>query len=112
MIFGVIIGGAMKKYHDYLIEILKDPAQAAEYLNAALEQRDKDMFLVALRNVAEARGGMLQLSRKTKLNRANLYRMFSEKGNPEVATLTNILHAFGLRLAVSVESNSKLRHAA
>ena len=94
----------MKKYNDYhefLIECLKEPAQAAEYLNVSLEERDKDMFLVALKNVAEAHGGMGELSRLTKLNRANLYKIFSEKGNPEMQTLVQILDKFGLRLAIT-----------
>ena len=41
-------------YHEFLIKSLKNPIHAAEYLNAALEEGDKEMFLVALRNVAEA----------------------------------------------------------
>ncbi len=94
----------MKKYHDYLIETLKNPSEAAGYLNAALEQGDRDMFLVALRNVAEARGGMAKLSRGAKLNRANLYRVFSKNGNPEIQTLARILNNFGLRLAVATKT--------
>jgi len=93
----------MKKYHDSLIEALKKPEEAAAYLNAALEEGDKDMFLVALRNVAEARGGMAKLSRRAKLNRANLYKVFSKHGNPEMQTLTHILNKFGLRLAVAAK---------
>lgn len=90
-------------YHDLLVKSLKDPIEAAEYLNAALENGDKKMFLVALRNVAEARGGMVKLSRTSKLNRANLYRILSKNGNPEVQTLANILSTFGLRLAVTTK---------
>lgn len=45
-------------YHDYLIESLKEPSEAAGYLNAALEDGDIDGFLEALRNVVEAHGGM------------------------------------------------------
>lgn len=90
----------MKKYHDSLIKSLKDPIEAAEYLNAVLENDDKDMFLVALRNVAEAHGGLSVLARELKLNRANLYKIFSKSGNPEKNTLTNILKRLGLRLAV------------
>lgn len=44
-------------YHADLRERLKDPAYAVEYLEAALEERDLPaVFLLALRNVAEARG--------------------------------------------------------
>ena len=90
----------MIKYDDFLMKYLKDPKEAAEYLNAVLEEGDPKMFLIALKNVAEAQGGMAKLSRKSKLNRANLYRIFSKKGNPEVGTLTNILDIFGLRLSI------------
>lgn len=100
-----------KSYHESLIKALKDPLEAAEYLNAALEEKDEKMFLVALKNVAEARGGMAQLSRTTKLNRANLYKAFSKQGNPEIQTLWNVLHTFGLRLAVTIESKHTLRAA-
>ncbi len=101
----------MKRYHESLIKALKDPQESAEYLNAALEEGDKDMFLVALRNVAEARGGMSKLSHSTKLNRANLYKIFSKHGNPEIQTLTYILDIFGLRLAVAAKSKASLRAA-
>jgi probable addiction module antidote protein len=96
----------MKKTRDYqntLIKSLKDPLEAAEYLNAALEQGDQKMFLIALRNVAAARGGLSRLSRTERLNRSNLHRMLSKHGNPEVKTLREILHSFGLRLAVFAE---------
>jgi len=93
-----------KSYHETLIKALKDPEEAAEYLNAALEDGDERVFLAALKNVAEARGGMAKLSHITKLNRANLYNALSKHGNPAVQTLANVLHTFGLRLAVAVES--------
>ena len=98
-----------KFYHESLIKALKDPSEAAEYLNAALEEKDDKMFLVALKNIAEAQGGMAELSRVTKLNRANLYKAFSRHGNPGIQTLWNVLHAFGLRLAVTTESKHDLR---
>lgn len=102
----------MKKYQDSLMEALKDPKEAAEYLNAALEAGDKGMFLVALRNVTEARGGMVRLSRVAKLNRANLYRVFSKKGNPEIKTLAQILSIFGLRLSVTPNGTKQSLRAA
>lgn len=87
-------------YHDWLIESLKDRKEAAAYLNAALEEGDREMFLVALRNVAEAFGGMGKLANDSSLNRESLYRMLSEKGNPRVSSLDALLHAMNLRLAV------------
>lgn len=94
-------------YHGDLITALKDPAEAAAYLDAALEEGDPELFLLALRNVAEAQGGLLKISRKTKLNRANLYRMLSRKGNPELFSLESLLQALGLRLAVEVRTSKR-----
>ncbi|MBI5410890.1 MAG: putative addiction module antidote protein [Nitrospirae bacterium] len=95
----------MKKSTDYraeLIESLRDPREAGEYLNASLEEDDPELFLLALRNVAEAQGGVAQLAEKTNLNRESLYKMLSERGNPELRSLDALLHALGFRLAVTV----------
>ncbi len=43
-----------KPYQPDPIESLRDTAEAEEYLNAALEEGDPELFLLALRNVAEA----------------------------------------------------------
>ncbi len=91
-----------KSYQAGLIESLRNSREAAEYLNAALEEDDPELFLLALRNVAEAQGGMAQLAEKTRLNRESLYKMLSERGNPELRSLETLLHALGLRLAVTV----------
>lgn len=94
----------MKRYHDWLVERLrKDPKEAAEYLNTVLEEGNKKMFLIAMRNVAEAQGGLSKMAAETKLNRANLYKIFSEEGNPEIDTLFLILKSLGLRLAMRYE---------
>ncbi|BFU90693.1 MAG: hypothetical protein NTAFB01_18800 [Nitrospira sp.] len=88
-------------------KIIPDPLfstfvrEAEEYLNAALEEGDPELFLLALRNVAEAQGGVAKQAEKTKLNRESLYRMLSERGNPEFRSLDALLHALGFRLAVA-----------
>jgi probable addiction module antidote protein len=87
-------------YHDHLIRSLKKPKQAEGYLNAALEDGDPRVFLVALRNVAEARGGIGRTAAKAKLNRESLYRMLSKKGNPSLQSLGALLSSLGFRLAV------------
>lgn len=90
------------KYDDALREALKDPEEAAEYLNAALEDGDAEIFLMALRYVSDAYGGMARVAKKSRLNRENLYRMLSKRGNPELISLNRLLTVFGLRLAVEV----------
>jgi probable addiction module antidote protein len=89
-----------KSYQNNLIESLKDPTEAAEYLNAALEDGEPEVFLLALRDVVDSFGGMGKLAASTSLNRENLYRMLSTKGNPEFFSLSTVLNAVGFRLAV------------
>lgn len=92
-------------YQQDLIESLKDPCEAAAYLNAAIEEGDRALFLLALRNVAEANGGMTALAEKAQLSRESLYRMLSKRGNPEIKSLIALLGAMGLRLAVEPEEH-------
>jgi probable addiction module antidote protein len=92
-------------YQKDLIEALKDPCEAAAYLNAAIEEGDREVFLLALRNVAEANGGMSAVAAKANLSRESLYRMLSRRGNPEIKSLCNLLHTMGLRLAVEAEDD-------
>ncbi len=97
-------------YQKELITSLKDPREAAAYLNAAIEDGDRGVFLLAIRNVAEAYGGMSALAEKAGLNRESLYRMLSKRGNPEIKSLSALFQAMGLRLAV--EAKPKKRRAA
>lgn len=93
------------RYEDGLRQALLDPAEAAAYLDAALVEGDMDGFLLALRDVAEARG-MTQAARSAKLNRENLYRMLASNGNPQLSSLNALLHSLGLRLAVEIGASS------
>lgn len=95
-----------RSYRDAMLESLKDPKEAEAYLNASLEEHDPELFLLALRNVAEAHGGISKFSRKAKLNRENLYRMLSKKGNPRLESLTHLLDAMGFRLSVGLKSRA------
>ncbi len=94
---------ASKPYQPELIRSLRQPRQAAAYLNAALEEGDPELFLLALRNVAEAQGGIGILAEKSNLNRESLYRMLSERGNPEFRSLDALLHALGFRLTIKIQ---------
>jgi probable addiction module antidote protein len=96
-----------KNYQDSLLESLTDASEAAAYLNAALEDGDNEVFLLALRNVADARlGGMSKLANATGLNRESLYRMLSDNGNPELNSLSRLLQALGLKLAVEKDNTA------
>ncbi len=96
-----------EKYVKSLKEDLADPVEAAEYLNAALEDGSQEVFLMALKDVANARG-ISEIARQSNLNRENLYRLLSTKGNPKLMSLNSVLHSVGLKLAVEVENHERV----
>lgn len=92
----------LRDYQEDLLERLKEPSYAAAYLDAALEEDDPNVFLLALRDVAEARG-VSRVAEEAQLNRVSTYRMLSEQGNPQLSSLNAILRSLGLRLAVQTK---------
>jgi len=78
-----------RSYKNDLLEALTDPIEAREYLNAALEDRNPEVFLLALRDVMEA---------NNNTNEAILW----EKGNCELDRVHNILNQIGFKLTVEV----------
>lgn len=91
-----------KSYRESLLQDLQDPKEAAAYLTAALDEGDSAVFLLALRDVADAHG-LQAVAHKAQLNRENLYRMLSEQGNPQLGSLRALLDALNLRLAITVK---------
>src|SRR3990167_5229720 len=96
-----------KNYHEWLLEKLKDHDEAVAYLNAALEEslkgdeESQHLFLIALKNVAEAQGGVGALAKKAHVGRESLYKCLSKKGNPKWHTLVSLVLAMGLNLRLS-----------
>ena len=94
----------MKHERSYLIGLykaLRDPKEAAGYLNAALEDGVPAVFLLALNDVTRANGGMSKFSKKCGLNRVSMYRMLSRRGNPALLGVEHLLNAMGLRFVVA-----------
>jgi probable addiction module antidote protein len=99
-------------YQEYHLEWLKDPENAADYLNAAIEDGDQEVLLLALRNIAEAEGGMTKVAEKSQLKRESLYRMLSPHGNPALSNLFSILHGLGLKMIIQPEKTRTNKQAA
>jgi probable addiction module antidote protein len=78
----------------------QDPAYALQLLNGILEDGEQGELLIALRQMAQAFGGVQRVAEKAHLNPTQLYRTLSEDGNPALSSLAAILKAMGLRLAV------------
>lgn len=82
-------------------KLRKDRAFAAEYLRAAMEDREEPrVLLVALRQIAEARGGISKVAKAAGVERESLYRTLSPCGNPRLSTLFAVTRAMGLTLTV------------
>lgn len=78
-------------------DYLDDEETIAEYLNVALDDPNPEMLLLAVRNVARARG-MSQLARDTGLGRESLYKALSEGAKPRYDTLFKVMRALGVKL--------------
>lgn len=70
-----------------------------EYLSAALEDDDPDVFLRAVENVAKARG-IGDIAKATGLGRESLYKALSPGAKPRYDTVIKVIASLGLRLAV------------
>jgi len=90
-------------------ELRADRQFAVEYLKAALEELDdpdnRAAGLLALRDVAEAYGGLGMVAEQAGISREALYRSLSPKGNPTLKTLLAVLKTVGMRLSVEPESH-------
>lgn len=101
-----------RDFQELLLEQLKDPKEAAAYLKAALADEDERVFLVALRDVWEARGSNLaDLAEETHLNKQNLYRMLSKEGNPRFSSLKTILDVIGFEIELKPKKSTESRIA-
>lgn len=90
---------------------LKDRGLALAYLRESFGENNPRLFLIALRNVVNAQGGVSRLAEITKLGRQHLYKVLSEDGNPELTSLELILHALGFQLTVELKVKEGIKKA-
>jgi DNA-binding phage protein len=90
---------------DSLIESLKNPEEAAEYLSVILEDEpEKDQILrYALKDVVEAHRQRGTFSDEGKKHYENLERIFSDNEGAEIYTLIKLLDALGFKLVVTIK---------
>ena len=93
----------LKNYKAGLLKRLVDPEYAAEYLAQVLAEKDNAAFLIALKDVVEAGGGVGRLAGRVGLKRPSLYKILSKQGNPTLETLQEILKPLGLRVSISLD---------
>ena len=93
-----------KKYEDHKYAKLREFNYAKTYLESAIEEYHSDhnraAFLLALRDLVEAQGGIADFSEKIHLSRQALYKSLSPAGNPRFETLDNVLNRLGFQFTV------------
>lgn len=77
-----------RPYQPELLKALRDPCEAAEYLNAAIEDGSDEVFQLALQNVMEAQG------------------LLWSGEEPHMARLATALEGVGLKLAFEVKQSA------
>ena len=88
----------MNKYAPFdAVDYLNDEETIAEYISAALEDSNPNVFLSAVRDVARARG-MAQLAKDAGLGRESLYKALSPGAKPRYETMQKLLLALGIKL--------------
>lgn len=102
---------ASVSHHDELInELRADRQLAVEYLSAALSELDdpnnRAAGLLAMRDVAEAYGGLGAVAQEAGINRESLYRALSPKGNPTLKTILAVMKAVGMKLSVEPSNHA------
>ncbi len=80
---------------------LTDDAAVAEYVSAILESDDPDLLLLALGDIARARG-MAQIAKESGLGRESLYKALAPGAKPRFDTVVKVARALGVKLAASV----------
>ena len=88
---------------DYRVELFKriraEPEFSVELLKASLEEGE-DAFLVSLKNVVDAFGGVTKAANAAGLHRTSVHHILSTKGNPTLKNINAILAGVGMSLTV------------
>lgn len=93
-----------RDFKEVLYEKLRDPRIAIAYLNEALENEDRKVFLLALKDVIDARGDIAGFAQAAHMHRQNIYRMLSEDGNPTYDNLMSLFGAMNLKVSLSLNA--------
>ena len=81
-------------------DYLDNEETIAEYLSVALENPDQDAFLIAVRDVAKARG-ITSVAATAGVGRESLYKTLRPGAKPRFDTVRRLLAALGVKLIVS-----------
>ena len=86
-------------YEEMLLRELTNHEFAAEYLSAAFQEPEPEVFLLALRHVVQANGGVSNLVEKAHISRQNVYDILSENSNPRFNNFVAIVRSLGFNIS-------------
>ena len=90
-----------KKFTELLDKYIKDEKFAAEFLSQALEEEDYSTFLLSLKDVMRVHGSITSIADRAHISRSTIYKLLSDKSNPELRTILSLLHSMGYDLRVT-----------
>lgn len=82
-------------------EFLHNDEEMAEYLTAAIEENNPQVFLAAIADVAKAKG-MTEVAKQTGLGRESLYKALKPGAKPRFETIQKVLDCLGIRVKFEV----------
>ena len=100
-------------FEDDLFQRLQNKVFSKAYLETALGEYKKDgdtqALLLAMRDVAEAQGGIGKLAKKTTISREHLYDILASKHNPRLDNWLSIISALGFRVRLEPQKKTAKR---
>jgi probable addiction module antidote protein len=98
----------MTSFEADLMEKLRDPEFASNYIMSAILDNDMAFMPIALGDVAKAHG-MSKLANVSGINRRTLYKIFDKQGNPSFEVVSRVLENLGLELQVRPKKGKKAK---
>ena len=89
-----------------LMEKLRDPKFASNYIMAAMVENDMDFLPIALGDVAKAHG-IAKVAENSGISRRTLYKVFDEKGHPSFDLVIQIMESLGMEIQVRPKKSKK-----
>ena len=96
-----------RNFDDLLEEYLQNPDFALCFLNQALADDDINAFKKSLKDIIKIHGNISAIAKKANVSRGTLYKLMSDKGQPEIGTVLKVFHALGYDVTVTQRQPSQ-----
>lgn len=90
-----------RKFTEVLDVLLQDEQYAADFLSQALEEEDYSTFMLSLGDVIRVHGNVSDIAKRAHISRTTLHKFLSGNANPELKTITSLLHTLGYELRIN-----------